>query len=90
MAARAIGRGAQPLTITRAQRSDLVERQVEAQSALDRASFLVANTTPEVDSLLDCHRLQRRIEAQLSHAISTAKGQARAAAGELEALEVPA
>lgn len=86
MATRPVGRGAQPLRLSRAHRNDLVERTMEVQSALDQAAFLLANSTPEVDSLLDCHRLQRRIEAQLSHAIAVAKGETHIIAGELEAV----
>lgn len=86
MAARAIGRAAELLTLTRAERGDLVERTIEVQAALDEAAFLVANTTPEVDCLLDVQRLENRLEAELAHALGTARSEARIVAGQLEAI----
>lgn len=80
------GRASQPLIITRGQRAALVERQVEIQAAAEQAAFLVANTTPEIDSLLDCHQLERRLHAQLARAIATAKGEAAGTAVDLEGL----
>lgn len=86
MATRPVGRGAQPLRLSRAHRNDLVERTMEVQSALDQAAFLVANTTPEVDCLLDAQRLETRLHAQLARAIAVAKGETHIIAGELEAV----
>lgn len=83
----AVGRARELLRLTRGQRNDLVERTMETQAALDRAAFLVANTTPDVDCLLDVHVLQRRIEAQLARTIETARDETHATAGELEGLQ---
>jgi hypothetical protein len=81
------GRARERLHLDRATRATLVESTIETQAALDQAAFLIANTTPHIDSLLDCHLLQRRLEAELHHAITTARTEAADTAGTLDRLE---